>query len=269
VDHHYLDSEEQPELGSFSAIGNYIDNYWKRRHPNGEKYLERIAAADPSDLFGRLLDQLQTRVLAGERQAANLHDWNPKVRLKEGAVTPEEARTKVLLDHYSDRPRSVIDPAYQGSAHAGAESAREDRIPRSYYYTSGTIPEPMFWRGHTKQTLSVKPTLYDIVGDPLGLKEKLAGEGLTGPAFTSALERAIAAHGFDGYASKERPSIVSLFRPVRAEKDGTGTLLGPDGQPLVPTTGKEPMKKAIRNRYAQGRPHKETGQGRRIILRKS
>ena len=251
------DSDETPTLQPFGFHGNYIANDWKE-NKNGEEYLGHIHSDRPDVLRG-IIRQLDRKASEQRYLGQNQKEWYPKVSFKDGARTPDDARQDIALDHYSKERRSVIDPEKMGSAHAGEEKKRGDIIPRSYYYVSGTLPEQRLFgvtsdaNGHVKHTVKVPASLYDYASDPEGIYHELKDSGLSGTELTNAYERAIAAKGYDGYSHRNRPDVVAMFRPVRVNEDGTGTMLGSDGKELPiekKSSGdtkekKKPVKKSV------------------------
>lgn len=233
--------DDEIKAGSFAWDGDYIGNRWdtEEQH-NGEGYLDRIAAAGSSDLFGRLARTLGGRIGQEQKQTRANNRYHPGFDFRDGEINPDEARREIALEHWSRDKRSLIDPARQGSGQPGGERARmtdPNFIPRTYYYVEGTVPEPRF-QSSTRHRISVPAAIYDMAHDPAGIRQKISD-----PNNQSEYERAIAAHGWDGIASRHQPHVVQLFRPVRIGEDGKGTLLSPDMKEL-PVKAKESMQKA-------------------------
>lgn len=119
-----------------------------------------------------------------------------------GGLTTEE-RT---LFHYAHQPLDVIDPAMAGSNPMlrGAERAREDRVPSSFFYTAPRKPEVGV--GQIPHQVKAKGAWLNVEDLPKPL------QGVTGTALERAAKDA-------GYTGLEQPSrgIVSSFYPMKAE----------------------------------------------------
>ena len=256
VNHVFLDHPGiHPSLKAFESEGDYIDHDWSKGEDNNEGYHSRLREAGRSDLYRNLERQLRQRIAGVKRSAGSLYGWSPRfdVEDEEGVTSrdPSTARKEHLIDHYSPHSNlSVIDPAFMGSAHAGAERAREDKIPRSYAYSGGTIPEPMFLNDNiTQYRMRVPLALYDTNKDTAGYSNRLEELGMRRgtPAHVTAQEKMIAAGGWDGILNPERPDTVQILRPIRVNGDGTGSLLTPQGEeiPFEGETGKKSKMKPV------------------------
>lgn len=237
------------ELGSFKADTGWIENAWDNEDQhNGESYLDRIAATGSQDIFGRLARTLEGKISDEQRSKRSGNRYHPGYDFggDVGESDPDKARKPIELEHYSKEKRTLIDPAHFGSAQAGAETARADDpnfVPRSYYYMQGTVPEPRFL-SNTRHRVTVPAALYDYKNDPAGYKDAL--QHLHPTDRMTAYERAIASNGWDGYAHRDNPHAIVMFRPVKLGANGEGTLLGPDHKPLNVEKKKEDVKKARR-----------------------
>lgn len=112
---------------------------------------------------------------------------------------------KIKLDHYSKEKRTVIDPKFMGSNHAGEETKRPERVPRLYWYRHDTKPEYVF-KNHVRHTWEGELDLYDIALDKDGLVE---GQ------LPNIWEGNLVVGGYDGYFSSEfYPEIIAVFKRI-------------------------------------------------------
>ena len=113
---------------------------------------------------------------------------------------------KVKLEHYSRERRKIIDPEFMGTAYAGEERKRPERVPRSYWYLAGTNPEHWF-KNYTKHTWEGNLRLYDIGKDELIIYDSAF-------LFEERLKNA----GFDGYYNSGfYPEIVAIFKKLETK----------------------------------------------------
>ena len=112
---------------------------------------------------------------------------------------------KIKLDHYSKEKRQVIDPTFMGTGHAGEEKDRE-KVPRSYWYRSGTKPELML-KNFVKHTWEGDLDLYDVSCDPDGILGDFPDPNIW--------EANIITAGYDGYYNSGfYTEIISVFKKI-------------------------------------------------------
>lgn len=167
----------------------------------------------------------QGRVLgAGQEEPRNRA--LPSYRRK---LVPGEVNGRVVLRHWSQSPRDVIDPQKQSASGVGAENARRRSYPkqyiaRSYYGLKGYTKEPHL--GSNLHEIEFRAErLYDNDADPLGFYDKAfevnrkekVGALYDDAAINTIAERLIRDAGFEGYYSRAH-KIAAVFYPMPVNK---------------------------------------------------
>jgi hypothetical protein len=216
-----------PRYKAYAADSDLIGNNWEE-FPNGETYRHRIGATGRSDLYRTLYDIYAPQIASvyreyGQKYGPDEEEHRAVEAGRPGGGLAAEKSPGLTLIHYSAAPRTVIDPAYMGTAMAGAERARPNRIPRIYYYGENATPEPRFRAFHRHVVRLPSANIYDIGRDPDGIVQRLREQGYTGYELMDRLERAVAVAGYDGYINSlaDKGEVHAIFRPVQLNPDGT------------------------------------------------
>lgn len=173
-----------------------------------------------------------------ERRAPAASDQS--LTLDPGGQLRTDRDGMVPLTHWGKvKGLTSIDPAFQGTGARGAEAARDDRTPRSYWGLPGYRSEigPLSLANGRAFTRVAPEALYDFARDPEGYRAKARAEiGAPGSAEeVTAYENLIKSAGYLGYwanmpghgpvAAVFHTITISETHPVRTKHRDRGAFV--------------------------------------------
>lgn len=193
------------DLGQDSSIFSTGKKHEMRYH-HGEKAGSSIYG-EGSVLHDKTPDDLYTQLPNGETFTHNFDFDKPK----------QSGKLDKKLVHYSraDKDLDVIDPAMQGTGMAGKEGNRVNRIPRSYYYEEGSVPEDLVVSGAKKvYEVDAPDKILDLASDEArAFLNDPRLKDLPNDEAINLVEQLAKEAGYQGYknSSGPLPEVVSLF----------------------------------------------------------
>ena len=225
------------EIKRYSSLGKtFIGNDWS----NGDEgYRQRIREAGRSDLLKWVDGELVPAIEKVNREFSEKYGWGAATRSevaesvgRSSEGSPQYARRESVREQKPDAlTQSVTHYGMVGNLAelsarrygAGIKGAEASRLTKSndpniknrvYFYTNdGTWQTKLKEAGLGNHVYTVELTnLYDLAKDPANVAGKIAG--LTGDERMNAMESAIAAAGYDGYANGQMVVALGIDVPV-------------------------------------------------------